>query len=118
MMTRMLQAAAVAAVAATVAFTAPAQAGPGWRINGDLNYLALKIEEGRADGTITFFEGRRLRRELARVIRLKDRFTSDGVLSRRELRIMRGALKRLRVSIAAERTDRWRRLRILPRVGT
>jgi hypothetical protein len=75
------------------------------------------IEYGRQTGSITWLEGRKLRRELGEIARVKDRLEADGRLSSRDKRILYRMQDRADAHIEAEASDRWHRLWWLPRVG-
>jgi hypothetical protein len=75
------------------------------------------IELGRQDGSITWREGRRLRRELAEIARVERAFLADGHLSGQERRILREMRRDADALIAAEANDNYHRWSILPRVG-
>jgi hypothetical protein len=75
------------------------------------------IEEGRRDGSITWREGRVLRKEQREIARLKNAFYLDGYLSRKERKILHSMQNDARRHIRKEASDGWRRLRWLPRVG-
>ena len=75
------------------------------------------IEAGRQSGSITWREGRRLRRNQREIGDVKSYFREDGVLTRRERGVLHWMQDRAAHSIAAERSDRWRRPWWLPRVG-
>ena len=75
------------------------------------------IEEGRQNGTITWREGRRLRKEQAEIMRVEAELKADGHLSTRDKRILHAMQNEAQGHILAEETDRQRRWRFLPRVG-
>jgi hypothetical protein len=75
------------------------------------------IEQGRIDGSITWREGIKLRKEQADIARVKSTLESDGRLSRTDKRILFRMQDVAEGHIIAEKTDRWHRLRFLPRVG-
>ncbi len=82
-----------------------------------LDEQAAAIEQGRRDGTITWREGRKLRKEQAAVARVQDELASDGRLSKRDTRILHRLQDQSEGRIVSESTDGWRRWRWLPRVG-
>ena len=75
------------------------------------------IEQGRRDGSITWLEGRKLRKEQAEIARAKSILESDGKLSRGDKRILFGIQDVAEDHIISEATDRRHRLWFLPRVG-
>lgn len=75
------------------------------------------IEKGRQTGSITWTEGRRLRAEQQRIMRVENALKSDGRLSARDRRILRTLQNDAEAHIVAEQTDARRRWRFLPRVG-
>jgi hypothetical protein len=78
---------------------------------------AQAIEAGRQSGSITWREGRRLRRNQREIADVKSYFREDGELTGHERAVLHGMQDRASHSIAAERSDRWRRPWWLPRVG-
>lgn len=77
----------------------------------------LAIEKGRQTGSITWTEGRRLRAEQQRTVRVEKALKSDGRLSARDRRILRTLQNGAEAHIVAENSDTRRRWRFLPRVG-
>jgi hypothetical protein len=77
----------------------------------------LAIEEGRQTGSITWLEGRRLRAEQQRIMRMEKLLKADGHLSASDKRILRNMQNDARSHIYAEKTDSRRRLGFLPRIG-
>lgn len=77
----------------------------------------LAIEHGRQTGSITWLEGRRLRAEQQRILRMERILKADGYLSTSDRRILAQMQKDARRNIVAEKTDGRRRLGFLPRVG-
>lgn len=77
----------------------------------------LAIEQGRQAGSITWLEGRRLRAEQQRIMRVEKALKADGHLSASDKRILRQMQDNARINIVSEGTDRRRRLGFLPRVG-
>jgi hypothetical protein len=82
-----------------------------------LSEQAGMIEEGRRDGSITWREGWKLRREQREIQRVKASLEADGRLSRADKRILFRMQDLAEGHIIGEATDRWRRLWWLPRVG-
>lgn len=78
---------------------------------------AAAIEQGRRDGSITWREGRKLRKEQAAIARVQNELASDGKMSKRDTRILHRLQDQTEGGIVAESTDRWRRWWWLPRVG-
>lgn len=102
-------AAAIVAISATGAFADRIDA----RRSNQLN----QIEAGRASGSITWREGRKLRREQAQIARAESGMKSDGTLSRSERRELRDMQDGAQAHIAHEKHDGWHRLWWLPRFG-
>lgn len=75
------------------------------------------IEAGRRDGTITWREGIKLRREQRAIGRVETRMKADGRLSRDERRTLHKLQDRSENHIVREASDGWRRWWWLPRVG-
>jgi hypothetical protein len=96
-------------IAASAASTKP--------VDKRLANQADRIEDGRRDGSITWTEGRKLRREQRDISGLKNEFLADGHLSRRESRVLRHKQELASWNIISEKHDRRRRLWWLPRVG-
>jgi hypothetical protein len=75
------------------------------------------IEDGRQDGTITWREGVKLRREQREIERIEAGMKADGRLSRDEHRTLHKLQDRSQDHIVREASDGWKRWRWLPRVG-
>lgn len=75
------------------------------------------IEQGRRDGSITWREGIKLRREQRQIDRVEARMKADGHFSRDERRTLHKLQNRSENHIAHESNDGWKRLWWLPRVG-
>ena len=75
------------------------------------------IEHGRNAGTITWREGRHLRREQAAIARTRLELEADGKLSRSDRRTLQDMQDRSQAHIAREAADGWRRPWWLPRFG-
>lgn len=115
-----LAAALVAALAALPILTAAsaAEAHSSKRFANTQDRQAARIEAGRRSGTITYFEGVKLRREQARIAATKRKFKADdGYLDRGERRQLRAMQRQASRNIATETRDGYRRWRVLPRVG-
>lgn len=76
-----------------------------------------QIEKGRETGSITWLEGRRLRAEQQKIMRVEKSLQSDGRLSSRDRRILRTLQNDAEAHIVAEKVDSRRRWRFLPRIG-
>lgn len=101
-----------------IATTAAASAhSPRYDAEARQGRQAQVIEAGRQSGSITWREGRRLRREQREIADAKSWFREDGVLTRRERYVLRRMQDRAAYHIASERGDSWRRAWWLPRVG-
>jgi len=86
-------------------------------IDRKLEKQAEQIEAGRRGGGITWTEGKSLRAEQREIARARDRFLSDGNLSKREARILYKKQQRAAWHIVNEKNDARRRVWWLPRVG-
>lgn len=75
------------------------------------------IEQGRQDGSITWREGLKLRKQQAEIAQRRAQLLADGHLSRKDRRELNGMLDKSEHSIISEENDSWRRLWWLPRVG-
>lgn len=75
------------------------------------------IDQGRRDGSITWTEGLRLRREQAVIAERKAEFEADGRLSRADKRELYEMQDRAEDHIAHEATNGWHRVWWLPRFG-
>ncbi len=76
-----------------------------------------RIEDGRRDGSITWLEGKKLRKEQREIQALKNDFLDDGHLTKRESRVLKWKQKEASANIYTEKHDGRRRLWWLPRVG-
>ena len=68
-------------------------------------YQLELIREGRRTGSLTFFEGWKLKREQRRITRFINEFLADGRLTRSERRQLRNVQTRAARHIWQERTD-------------
>ena len=75
------------------------------------------IEQGRQDGSITWREGIKLRREQAAVARLENHYEADGRLTRDEKRSLHQVQNQTQNHISREANDGWQRPWWLPRFG-
>lgn len=78
---------------------------------------AARIEAGRRDGSITYFEGRALRQEQTAIARREAELRADGHLSRRERDELKQRLNTADRHIDATESNGRRRWWLLPRVG-
>lgn len=76
---------------------------------------AMLIEQGRRDGSITWSEARKLRKDQAEIARVKALFEADGRLTRAEKRILFRMQDAAEARIEVEASDLQRR-RFLPRI--
>jgi hypothetical protein len=113
-LTRSLTLAAALASAFVVAGTAGASAHS---IEQRQINQRLAIEHGRQTGSITWLEGRRLRAQQLRIMRMEKILKADGHLSPSDRRILSKMQDEARYNIVAEKTDGRRRLGFLPRIG-
>ncbi|MEQ1653594.1 MAG: hypothetical protein ABL897_13990 [Hyphomicrobium sp.] len=75
------------------------------------------IENGRNNGTITWREGIKLRREQREIDRIEDSMKADGRLSRDEKRTLHKMQDQAQSHIVKESSDGWQRAWWLPRFG-
>ena len=75
------------------------------------------IEQGRDNGTITWREGRKLRREQREIARIEDSMKADGRLSRDEKHTLHKLQDKSQDRIVRESSDGWKRVWWLPRFG-
>jgi hypothetical protein len=95
-----------AAAAALLSFAGTAQAAPGGQgINQQQVQLSRQIQQGEQRGVITRREANGLRRQLATVQRLEQRYRHGG-LSRFERNDLDRRLDAVRASLRSERRDR------------
>ncbi|MEL6298003.1 MAG: hypothetical protein AAFQ45_05485 [Pseudomonadota bacterium] len=120
-MTRALIKASALSVALATGLTAAGQTASAHHKVPDfserLAFISGKIERGRQSGRITFLEGRKLARMIRATLALRSDLASDGHLSRHDRRVLNRELTRVNAAVNSERSDRRRRLRVLPRVG-
>jgi Tfp pilus assembly pilus retraction ATPase PilT len=75
------------------------------------------IEQGRQDGTITWREGLKLRKQQSVIAKRRDQLIADGSLSKKDRRELHALQNVAEDTIVREQNDSWRRLWWLPRVG-
>ena len=107
---------ALIAASLLIATTATASAHSG-SIDARQAWQSKRIESGRQSGSITWFEGLKLRVEQKRIERRKAKFRSDGQLSYSELKKLQRLQHKAKGNISNELYDGWRRARWLPRFG-
>jgi outer membrane lipopolysaccharide assembly protein LptE/RlpB len=78
---------------------------------------AQAIEQGRRDGSITWTEGRQLRKDQREIAEVKASFEADGYLSRQEKRVLHKMQTEADARIDAEANDSRPRASFLPRFG-
>jgi hypothetical protein len=78
---------------------------------------AQSIEQGRRDGSITWTEGRQLRKDQREIEQVKQSFEADGHLSRDEKKILYKMQNTAEDHIEAEANDNRHRASWLPRFG-
>jgi len=76
-----------------------------------------RIESGRQSGSITWFEGLKLRAEQNKIARRKAKYRSDGRLSYSERKDLQRLQHKAKRRITNEKYDGWRRVWWLPRFG-
>jgi hypothetical protein len=102
------------ALAALVAMPAIASANT---IDERRHNQAYKIEQGRQNGSITWREGIKLRKEQREIARTEDRLNDKGYLTKRDRVKLTQMQNKAAHNIRAEKNDSWRRWWLLPRVG-
>lgn len=100
-----------------LALTASATAASADRINDRRDSQLRQIEAGRESGTLTWREGRKLRREQAAIARAEYGMKADGHLSHYEREILRDMQHDAQARIVHEKHDGWRRPWWLRRFG-
>jgi ferredoxin-NADP reductase len=75
------------------------------------------IEQGRNDGSITWREGLKLRRQQAEIARIEAEMKADGRLSRAEKRLLHRRQDQAQNNIVREASDGWQRPWWLRRFG-
>jgi Spy/CpxP family protein refolding chaperone len=81
------------------------------------NEQADWIEQGRNNGTITWSEGIKLRREQREIARIESSMKDDGRLSRDERHTLHKLQDNAQNDIVREASDGWHRPWWLPRFG-
>jgi hypothetical protein len=106
----------IALIATTllIATTAGASAAS---IDGTKDWQAQRIEQGRRSGKITWTEGLKLRAEQRRIANKEAAYRADGHLSNSERNKLRNLQGDASQNISDEKSDGWRRVWWLPRVG-
>lgn len=104
----------VVALAALTALPAVASAHSN---DARLTEQAGMIERGRQDGSITWTEGIRLRKEQRQIERVLADFMADGRLTQKERRIVHGLQNTAESNISAAIDNYRHRIGGLPRVG-
>lgn len=104
------------AATALIATTAAASAH-GTSIDARQAYQEKRIETGRKKGSITWFEGLKLRAEQNMISRRKAAYRSDGRLSYSERKKLQRLQHKAKRHINHEAHDGWRRVWWLPRFG-
>ena len=97
----------IAAMAASLTFVTTAQAHTPSRaaIEARQDRQLELISVGRQTGSLTFFEGWKLKREQRRIAKFKRHYLADGVLNVSERNELRDAQNRASRNIWRERTD-------------
>lgn len=78
---------------------------------------AARIESGRQGGSITYFEGRALRREQQAVAAREEQLRADGRLSKQDRRELKELQNKAADDISQLEGNGRRRWWVLPRVG-
>jgi hypothetical protein len=107
---------AVFSTLASLSLSTSANAHERWRYETDKRQAKHSdlIREGRRNGSLTFWEAYRLRREQSRIAQLERAYKSDGHFGRNERRAVRYAQDSAAQHIFSQRNDGqvrwWRRL--------
>ena len=102
------------AIALIATSSASAFAG---KVDDRREHQYYKIEQGRQDGTITWSEGLKLRKEQKQISKVEAILKSDGYLSKKDRRILNKLQNKAAYDIASEKSDRWHRVWWMPRFG-
>jgi hypothetical protein len=86
-------------------------------IDSRQNWQAKRIESGRQSGSITWFEGLKLRAEQHKITRRKAKYRADGRLSYSERKKLQRLQHKAKTHISNETHDSWRRVWWLSRFG-
>lgn len=86
-------------------------------IDSRQNWQAKRIDSGRQSGSITWFEGLKLRAEQHKITRLKAKYRADGRLSYSERKELQQLQYEAKTHINNETYDSRRRVWWLPRFG-
>ena len=76
-----------------------------------------EIEKGRQDGSITWTEGLKLRKEQRQISKVEEVLKSDGYLSRKDRRLLHKLQNKAAYQIESQSDDRWHRVWWMPRFG-
>jgi hypothetical protein len=87
------------------------------RVDDRREHQYYKIEEGRQDGSITWTEGLKLRKEQKHISKVEAILKSDGYLSKRDRRLLNKLQNQAAHDIKAESNDGWHRVWWMPRFG-
>ena len=87
------------------------------RVDDRREHQYYKIEEGRQDGSITWSEGLKLRKEQKQISKVESVLKNDGYLSKKDRRILSKMQNKASHHIADESSDRWHRVWWMPRFG-
>jgi len=108
-----------AAAAAAIVFATGASAS-GYKskhLDHAAGHVERRYESGRQSGSITYFEGLRVRRALREYRTLESSYKADGRLSGYERRSLARKLAETRSTVKAASHNGYRRAGVLPRVG-
>ncbi|MEE8310085.1 MAG: hypothetical protein V3R34_06815 [Hyphomicrobium sp.] len=86
-------------------------------IDSRQNWQAKRIESGRQSGSITWFEGLKLRAEQHKITHRKAKYRADGRQSYSERKELQRLQHKAKAHINNEKYDSWRRVWWLPRFG-
>ena len=105
------------ALIATGLLVATSAAASAHNIDATRDRQADRIEHGRETGKITWTEGLRLRAEQRRIARTEAAYEAKGYMTKSEHRTIRTLQEDAAEHITEEKSNGWRRLWWLPRVG-
>ena len=104
-------------VASLLIATTAAASAHSTSIDSRQGWQDKRIESGRQSGSITWFEGLKLRAEQNKIARRKAKYRSDGRLSYSERKDLQRLQHKAKKHITNEKYDGWRRVWWLPRFG-
>ena len=108
---------AITALVAIAASTSASAQSAASRLEAREAKIEHRYAASRRNGSVTYFEGLRVRRQLASYRALKQAYSRDGKLTRQERRLLSQKLRATGASLHASRTNGRHRSALLPQVG-